>query len=118
MSSSASPVQSRSACLWVLPFSNGFHPCEFTVYAYTAAQARRKLKAVIRQARDGKPSLRTFEGPYSGGLKDILVSKELQAPNYEGKQWRKYGSLDEMVETAFLDREDYRDVSLHTALDG
>ena len=121
MASNGSIKKSQSfetASLWVLTFSNGDRPCEFTIYAFTASQARRKLKATLRQYREEKKSIRTFEGPFTGGLQSVLNSTELGAPNNDGSKWCEYENVDEMIENAFLSRQDYRDVSFHCALDG
>ena len=97
--------------LWRLSFEQG--TMQLVVRAYTAGQARRKLKAVIRQMRDGKKTIATLEGLYGTSLKDLLEPKgpiTLYGPTFDGSGTQKYTSLDHLVDVAFLTREPLKDV--------
>lgn len=105
--------------LWRLSCDDG--TVELVVRAYTAGQARRKLKAVIRQARAGTASFTEAVGPYAGSLRDFLCPKEqvtIRGPNFDGTGIAMYTNVDHMVDVAFLKREHLKDVFFISHLDG
>ena len=105
----------RQPCLWNLDFSPAPESrLRFQIYAYTAAQARRKLKAAITQALEGKASMRV-DLPQEleiGTVEMLLAGEYFYGPDFEGTGMTHYSSIHEMVENAFLTRQPWRDVAL------
>lgn len=104
----------RQPCLWNLDFSPApGSRLRFQVYAYTAAQARRKLKAAIAQALEGKSSMR-LDLPQElevATVEMLLEGNCFRGPDYDGTCIIEYSSIDEMVENAFLTRQPWKDVA-------
>lgn len=109
----------NDASAWTLHFSTGNNSCQFTVYAYTASQARRKLKATLKQAREGHDSFFSIEGGYAPSLASLdKKDSKLSALDFNGNKMISYSTLDHMIDMAFLIRTKWRDVFFISSLDG
>jgi hypothetical protein len=72
--------------------------------AFTAAQARRKILAAVRQRQEGQTTMK--------GSPDFHKDDKFHGPDFSGKFECVYPTFQEMIENAFLTRERIYDVVL------